>query len=315
MRIGVLCVTFNRQAMLRELLANFAAQEAHLAAVLVVDNKSTDGTADLLAAWKADTSAGTRRELLSLPSNTGGAGGFHAGLEWYARHAADFDFVYIADDDAFPAPDLFSTFPELAKDIPGDPVAICSAVHTRDGIDWNHRRDTIRNWSGRLSVVRVPVERYTSPFRFNTYSFVGVFLRPRVLEAGVFPDKEFFIGCDDSDHSLRTSRLGEIWCHPSMVVRHDHEVESGSKPDVVGWKNYYARRNYLIMARTNYGWFTFVREWINSLRGQWHIFKDSLREGPRVRAYLPVYWAAMVDALRDRKGLHPVYRPGWKAKA
>ena len=49
MKIGVLCVTFNRRALLEKLLANYASQEDSIDTVLVVDNLSTDGTAEITA--------------------------------------------------------------------------------------------------------------------------------------------------------------------------------------------------------------------------------------------------------------------------
>ena len=63
-------VTFNRLAMLQRQVARLA-EVPEVDEVLVVDNASTDGTGDVARP------AGT---VEPLPENTGGAGGFNAGL-------------------------------------------------------------------------------------------------------------------------------------------------------------------------------------------------------------------------------------------
>ena len=65
-------VTHNRQAQLQQTLDRLLASSADdLAAVVVVDNASTDGTAACLRAC-----ADARLRVETLPTNQGGAGGF-----------------------------------------------------------------------------------------------------------------------------------------------------------------------------------------------------------------------------------------------
>ena len=68
-------VTYERLPLLREALTAVLAQSRRPDAVVVVDNASSDGTAAAAAAEFPSV------DLLRLQVNTGGAGGFSAGLD------------------------------------------------------------------------------------------------------------------------------------------------------------------------------------------------------------------------------------------
>ena len=91
-KIAALVVTYNRLNALQSALPQVLAEP--FAHVLVVDNASTDGT----AAWLAGLDD-PRLQVLHLKENTGGAGGFAAGL----KALSGFDWYVLADDDAWPA--------------------------------------------------------------------------------------------------------------------------------------------------------------------------------------------------------------------
>jgi rhamnopyranosyl-N-acetylglucosaminyl-diphospho-decaprenol beta-1,3/1,4-galactofuranosyltransferase len=71
-RIVAVVVTYNRLEMLQRQLERLA-EVPELDEVLVVDNASADGTGEWLR--------GRPVESVTLPENTGGAGGFSHGLE------------------------------------------------------------------------------------------------------------------------------------------------------------------------------------------------------------------------------------------
>ena len=76
-RIVAVVVTFNRLGLLEKLVARLG-EIAGLSEVLVVDNSSSDGTGEWLAA-RAHTGE-VALHSRNLPTNRGGAGGFHHGL-------------------------------------------------------------------------------------------------------------------------------------------------------------------------------------------------------------------------------------------
>ncbi|NEA24671.1 glycosyltransferase, partial [Actinomadura bangladeshensis] len=71
--VTAVVVTFDRRELLAEALAALAAQQRAPDRIIVVDNASGDGT----AAMVRDRFPGV--DLLELPRNIGGAGGFSAG--------------------------------------------------------------------------------------------------------------------------------------------------------------------------------------------------------------------------------------------
>ena len=91
-RIVAVVVTYNRLSLLAGLIERLR-QVTDCDEILVIDNASTDGTGDWLAA-QPDVVAHT------LPTNTGGAGGFHEGLRWAMERGAD--LAWLMDDDGKP---------------------------------------------------------------------------------------------------------------------------------------------------------------------------------------------------------------------
>ncbi len=96
-------VTFNRSGKLMTVLDALASQTMRPDIVLVVDNASTDDTADLV---QARAQADPTIRHLRLPKNVGGAGGFHAGIK--AAYQMGAQYFWISDDDAYPQPDAIA---------------------------------------------------------------------------------------------------------------------------------------------------------------------------------------------------------------
>ncbi|HZK60086.1 MAG TPA: glycosyltransferase, partial [Cryobacterium sp.] len=125
-RVVAVVVAWNRRDLLAEVLEALARQAAGLARIVVVDNASTDDSADVARA------AGPLVDLVRLDRNTGGAGGFAAGLAVaLERHRPD--WVWLMDDDTVPTPTALA---ELLAAVDGtDAVVAGSRVVWTDGSD------------------------------------------------------------------------------------------------------------------------------------------------------------------------------------
>src|SRR4051794_37552485 len=94
-KVCAIIVTYNRLETLKTALAHILAQTVLPAAIVVVDNNSTDGTKDYLASVQNDIV-----KCLFMNSNEGPAGGICLGME-YGLKFKEFDYFWILDDDTF----------------------------------------------------------------------------------------------------------------------------------------------------------------------------------------------------------------------
>ena len=108
--VGAVVVSFNRRDLLRRVLEHITQQTATVAEILVVDNGSTDGTAEMVE------SLFPQATLLISEKNLGGAGGFARGMALALQHGHD--YVWVMDDDAIPS---FDCLELLLKAMQVDP--------------------------------------------------------------------------------------------------------------------------------------------------------------------------------------------------
>ncbi len=306
MKITAVIVTYNRLACLQQALPLYSRQHPVPATVLVVDNHSTDGTAEYLKQWQAE---GGREEriVLTLGENTGGAGGFAAGMERALQ--TDCDWIWVSDDDAYLRANTFFELNLFAEENPAataGAAALCTAVMDNGVLATGNRCRVTRTLIGAMDT-SVPTEEYSRRyFELDSYSFVGVMFRKSALQAAGLPHKEYFIYHDDMEHSVRMRQQGKLLCVPTAVVDHNGGgVASNEKKSQPTWRDYYATRNLLLAYKEHH---TLPGFYWRALRR----FVAALLTGNGQRVRL--YTAAIRDAAAGRAGLHPVYRPGWSAR-
>ncbi len=239
-RVCAIVVAYNRQALLCECLAALRGQSRPPDAILVVDNASTDGTRGLLRDKFPEVT------VLALPRNVGGAGGFHAGMKW--AYAQGFDWQWLMDDDARPAPDCLARLLAHAR-----PNSVLVPVQR----DRSGRTYGINIWRKRHVEVTAEVvaggQSVRGPFLF---AFVGPLIAREIVDAAGLPNKDFFIWFDDYEYGLRTQRRtsAEIVVVPDAVVYHDYGEQTrqvrflgrrSNRSEQPPWKTYYGTRNTL----------------------------------------------------------------------
>ncbi len=256
--VCALVVTRNRRALLAECLQALAAQTVPVSEVIVLDNASSDGTAD----WLADAELMRARQWRFARSeiNTGGAGGYADLLALGGETGAD--WLWLMDDDAEPRPDALQRLLGSPPAQEERTIALCTAVVHRDGsIDPLHRC-RLRQFITPLGPAAYSPGTYA---RVDCASFVGLLVRRSAARAVGPPRREFFLGYDDAEYSLRLGALGEIRLVPESVITHKIVVGGGeatsrsrrwnrllgahytSSPWEGYWKDLYRVRNFVAL--------------------------------------------------------------------
>ncbi len=235
--VAVVVVTFNRAELLSGMLDGLAAQTRRPDLVLVVDNASTDGTRAVLEA-RTDLPL----EALHLDENTGGAGGFHAGLG--AAHERGYDRFWLMDDDVVPAPDC------LAVLMSHDEAALAAVREDRQGhlVEKAATRFDLRDPRAikpKTAMVETDYgTRAAMPelVELENVAFEGFLVRREVVDAIGLPDASFFIFYDDVDFAVRARKAGfRIWAvRDAVLVR---QLDFDQQHALDGWKGYYMYRN------------------------------------------------------------------------
>ncbi len=199
--IAAVVVTWNRAALLERILRAVDRGQVRPDEVVVVDNASTDGTPAVLDRLAGELDTPLR--VVRLPRNTGGAGGFRAGLA--AALEGDAALFWLMDDDGQPPPDcLAALLPHTdAYDFLGpavvaedEPRRLCFPIRLPGGSRVVHDLADVERASteGILEGVVIP--------------FNGVLLTRELVTRIGLPREEFFIWGDDVEYLWRARKAG-----------------------------------------------------------------------------------------------------------
>ena len=300
--IGVVIVTYNRLEKLKVALNAYEKQLCCPRYIIVVNNSSDDGTGYYLDAWGKKLEA-FNKYVIHLDENTGASGGFYEGL----KKAVDLEapWIWVADDDAYPDFDAFEIATNALKhrNIDFNSVsAICGAVINNGNIDEDHRRRILYN-GFQIKEQNVDLVEYRKEFfELTLFSYVGVIINKNCLQKVGLTKKEYFIYYDDTEHSMRLSRIGKIICFPKIRIVHDQDVNG---PKTFSWKAYYGLRNKLDFYKRYFprGYY------INLLNEKIKCYRRILFRHRALEA--EVFLDAISDAKNGNLGKHSKYKPGW----
>ena len=127
-RTAAVIVTYNRKAMLQRCLRALCTQTAGVPELWVIDNASTDGTAELVAQLNLPT-----MHYYNTGKNLGGAGGFACGIQQAACSGAE--YLWIMDDDCLPEPDALQQLLLADAELDGQYGWLSSRALAPDGKD------------------------------------------------------------------------------------------------------------------------------------------------------------------------------------
>jgi rhamnopyranosyl-N-acetylglucosaminyl-diphospho-decaprenol beta-1,3/1,4-galactofuranosyltransferase len=224
-------VTYNRRDLLERCLDCLDSQTRPPDLILVIDNASTDGTAEALAGREGC-------EVLTLDENLGGAGGFEQGLT--AAYERGFDWIWLLDDDTFAETPCLERLLAGAARAPRSPSIVSSIVRWRDGSlhpmnrPWlrpNLRAEFAQGVAAGLLLMRAA-------------TFVSTMIHRRAVERYGKPHGEYFIWIDDIEYTARILRREPGYIVPDSVAVHWTERAYDTLADTRG-RFYYKVRNQL----------------------------------------------------------------------
>lgn len=240
-KVGIVLVNYNGARFLPDCLESLAHSDYPDALTVLVDNGSSDGSADWAALHHPDVL------LLRQSDNGGFAQATNAGVR--ACLARGCEYVLLLNNDTTVAPDFLTRL--MAEAAPDRLLAPKIYFADAPRVVNNHFgtfdlwRGVHRDWyRGRPDT---PASRRAQ--RGGMANGCALLVPKGIIEQIGLLDETFFMYAEDIDFILRAARAGvEVWLAPEAVIYHKESSSSGGSgsPLVV----YYTTRNRLsLMAR------------------------------------------------------------------
>lgn len=249
--IAAVIVTYNRKELLARNISMLLKQTKPFDKIFVVDNCSTDGTATYLQQhflhnWNHVIC------YIKTPSNIGGAGGFHMGME--AAFNAGADWIVLMDDDGYMADEhtlqhLYSVAnPLYCKNFANRKLFINALVQQDDLLSFK--------MGNKYTVSEAIQSAKDGILEGEANPFNGTMVSKELVAEIGYPNQSFFIKGDEVDYKQRTlDAHGYIatvvyarYIHPRPEVQ--EKIVLGKRvPFFVEapWKEYYTARNFTYM--------------------------------------------------------------------
>lgn len=314
MTLTAVVVTFNRLCQLQITLRALLDQDVDH--IVVVDNASTDATPDWLAA-QAGAGTDERLHVLTLPTNTGGAGGFEAGMA-YAASNLDPNWVVLMDDDARPELGALARFrseaPALESDFPNIGAVVAAVFYPNGSLCEMNRPSRNPFWNLRLFVNTLLLGTRSgfhlsdaqfapdaAPISIDVASFVGYFVKATAWQKAGLPEGGLFIYGDDVLYSLRLRQAGFAMAFvPAIRFIHDCGTIGDGFVYRPLWKIYYHCRNGVDIAWAAAGPLIFPAALVYYMLIWWRRGRHC--EGDERRLYYKMMWMGLRDGLLRRRG-------------
>lgn len=255
-RIAAVVVTYNRRALLEGCLDALLRQHRPLDEILVIDNASTDDTAEMLA-----KKYNGRITHVRLEENVGGAGGFYEGIR--LAYEKGHDWIWVMDDDVEPMADALRVLAESPAF--SDPSVGFLASLVLDS-DLNAQTSPYRRFNRLMAacpgVAESSLEQPLVPI--EAAGFLGGMVRRGAIDRVGLPLKDLFIYWDDTEFIHRISRRFKVYLVPASKVVHRYVWVPPARRKILGilripagvpiaqaWRFYYNLRNSIFI-RTRY---------------------------------------------------------------
>ena len=256
--ITAVVVTYNRRELLMRCIEHLRKQTVRLDNIIVVNNGSTDGTAE----W---FDSQTDLQVIHQ-ENVGGSGGFYRGIQ--QAYDDGYDWIWCMDDDVYPEPDCLENL--LKQD--DENVGILCPLRKRDGQVFvsEVRRFNLSNPFKSLHVNSLKPEDIKGKdyVTIEGIAFEGPLIKREVVRQIGLPNKDLFLLYDDSDYGYRAVLAGyqirlvtKAVLNKELFFANEDRVTQVQKGK---WKLYYHIRN-TVFFNEKYG----KNIWVRNLRPIW----------------------------------------------
>lgn len=218
MKIVAIVVTYNRLSKLKICIGALQSSSCE-ADILIVNNASTDGTSEWLAAIAPEKQV----NVLNLGSNIGGAGGFCEGVRWGIENG--YDRLWLMDDDCYVNSGTLSHLLEADNLLGGEFGWLSSVALWTDGTPClMNKQKTTRDFYPNAHLLA------NSLLQATQATFVSLFLTAKTVMDFGLPIRDFFIWGDDVEYTRRIAVRGGIksFIVGASTVTHDMASNSGS---------------------------------------------------------------------------------------
>lgn len=269
-KVCAVVVTYNRKELLSESLEAIKKQTNLPEGIYIIDNASSDGTADTLLAngyiitlpptnldspWETTSSIPYKDSQINIHyirmhKNTGGSGGFYEGIK--QAFNKQYDWLWLMDDDAIASENALERLIYARKVLNDHPefLFFCSHVVWTDGNQHMMNLPAVSmSTSDRLYTYLYPKWPY---ILIEWCSFVSVLVSKKYIELYGFPREDFFIWYDDVDFFTRSLKkhfgiyvFDSVCTHKS---RKNINIDIRN-PDIEPKKIFYNARNSVLIAR------------------------------------------------------------------
>jgi len=249
--IAAILVTNNRLELLKEAVTAVKSQALLPQHIVIVDNQSTDGTAEWL-----DEQKGLH---VIHQQNIGGSGGFFTGIQ--VAVTLGVDWVWVMDDDTICQKNTLQVLVQRLIEVNEEVGFIGSKCLWKDGTPHLMNLPAIMpSFNKKWSFNKFDEKKL---LLIETNSFVSIMINVEAIKKVGLPYKEFFIWGDDQEYTRRITKAGYFgfYCMDSVVlhktgVNYFPDFYRDSVPNL--WKHSYGFRNEFFMVKKNRGFVFFI---------------------------------------------------------
>ncbi len=292
-KVIAVVVTYNRLECLKKVIVALKGQTIKLDKIIIINNGSTDGTAEYLME--------VEDVMVITQSNIGGSGGFWRGIDEASKYPAD--WIWCMDDDVYPHENCLEKLLQYKNDQIG---ILCPRRIQNNKVFYSEYKKL--NLSNPFKALHLKPLNDTDvkddmPVCIEGMVFEGPLIKREVVEKIGLPQKDLFIFYDDTDYSYRAILAGfKVVYIPTAIMDKENFNRNLSKVQIINnqrWKTWYHIRNTAFFVNSYSKNLLF--KWFGELYFPIHMFFAILVNLPRNKKYEVSDIKKLIHAFVDGK--------------